>query len=45
MVDDKHTHVYVWKEDFEKLKALQNSTGQETLLQTFHNLVCQKRKL
>jgi aromatic ring-cleaving dioxygenase len=44
MVDDKHTHVYVWKEDFEKLKDIQNSTGEETLLQTFHNLVSPEKK-
>jgi hypothetical protein len=44
MVDDKHTHVYVWKEDFDKLKAIQNSTGQETLLQTFHNLISPEKK-
>jgi hypothetical protein len=44
MVDDRHTHVYVWKEDFEKLKAIQNSTGQETLLQTFHILVSPEKK-
>jgi hypothetical protein len=44
MVDQSHTHIYVLKEDFEKLKAIQNSTGQETLLQTFHNLVSPEKK-
>ena len=44
MRDNKHTHVFVLKDDYMKLKALQNALGQETIVETFHNLVCPQQK-